>query len=162
MAHGGRPADQRFLIPVAAWQVEFVIVPRRALAVAPTPLTPAVLEETQWWTSAPFPKDYQRRLAPVGAPARTIAPGVESWGDELGNRVDVVVVDGRVSSARALVDVRRLDARFGATLLGFVRSSNAALVRTDGVVVEPTIAAYAAALRGSSAWRFANAGLLPP
>jgi hypothetical protein len=56
----------------------------------------------------------------------------------------------------ARVDVRRLDSKFGAALLDFVRKAGAVLVRSDGLVVEPIIAAYAAALRSSVAWRFAN------
>jgi hypothetical protein len=56
----------------------------------------------------------------------------------------------------ARVDVRRLDSKFGAALLQFVRTADAVLVRSDGLVVEPTIAAYAGALRNSAAWKFAN------
>jgi hypothetical protein len=56
----------------------------------------------------------------------------------------------------ARVDVRRLDSKFGAMLLQFVRTANAVLVRSDGLVVEPLVGAFAAALRSSDAWRFAN------
>ena len=41
-------------------------------------------------------------------------------------------------------------------LLQFVRTANAVLVRSDGLVVEPLVGAFAAALRSTDAWRFAN------
>jgi hypothetical protein len=56
----------------------------------------------------------------------------------------------------AHIDVRRLDSRFGAALLSFVRSVDAVLVRSDGLVVEPRIGPYVAALRTSDAWSFAS------
>ena len=56
----------------------------------------------------------------------------------------------------ACVDVRRLDARFGAMLLQFARIADAVLVRRDGLVVEPLVGAFGAALRSSDAWKYAN------
>ena len=41
-------------------------------------------------------------------------------------------------------------------VLQFARTAGAVLVRSDGLVVEPVVGAFAAALRNSAAWRFAN------
>lgn len=141
---------------MAVWQVDFYIVPRRALATAPRPLTPAVLDDTSWWASARFPADYAARLTALAPAAPSSSPELETWGTEDGNRVDVWCRGGRVSSVTARVDVRRLDSKFGAVLLVFVRAADAVLVRRDGAIVEPTINAYAGALRGSAAWRHAS------
>ena len=81
---------------------------------------------------------------------------MQSWGPEGGNRLDVSFVDGRATKVTARVDVRRLDAKFSALLLQFARTADAVLVRGDGLVVEPLVGAFAAALRSSAAWRFAN------
>ena len=75
------------------------------------------------------------------------------WGEEDGNRVDVWSADGEVSTVTARVDVRRLDSKFGAALLAFVRAIGAVLIRQDGLVVQPTINAYSGALRSSTAMR---------
>ena len=82
--------------------------------------------------------------------------GPQTWGREEGDRVDVRSEDGHVTTVTVRVDVRRLDSRFGAALLEFVKRAGAVLVRGDGLVVEPTIGAYAAALRSSDAWTFAS------
>jgi hypothetical protein len=141
---------------MAAWQVDFYLVPRAAVGAVATILTPGELDSTGWWTVAAFPADYQRRLDVVANRGQSWSAQVETWGREDGNRIDVASEDGRVHSVIVRVDVRRLDSRFGAALIDFVRKLGALLVRRDGLIVEPTIAAYAGALRSSNAWRFAN------
>jgi len=140
---------------MAAWQVDFYIIPRRALLSRGT-LDSSDLAATPWWATYVLPPDYQRRLGAVASVAPSSRANVQTWGSEDGNRVDVWSEDNRVSAIMARVDVRRLDSKFGAALLQFVRTADAVLVRSDGLVVEPTIAAYAGALRNSAAWKFAN------
>jgi hypothetical protein len=140
---------------MAAWQVEFSIVPRRAIAALGLPSQQGSKEIGSWAGSA-LPSDYQRKLAAVASPASSSNADLQSWGTEDGNRVEVWSVDGRATMIAARVDVRRLDSKFGAMLLQFVRTADAVLVRSDGLVVQPLVGAFAAALRSSSAWRFAN------
>jgi hypothetical protein len=140
---------------MAEWQVEFHVVPRQALSATPRLIGAAALE-AQWWTGRPFPADYRERLATEAPLAESPEAGIERWGTEDGNRVDVHSEGGRVGHVSARVDVRRLDPRFGAALLVFVRAASAVLVRADGFVVEPTINAFSGALRSSAAWRYAN------
>ena len=120
---------------MALWQVEFDIVPRREGGV--------------------LPAEYTRLL---GATANSAEPAiqVQTWGEAEGNRVDVSFANGRVTRISAYVDVRRLDSKFSAMLLQFARVADAVFVRKDGLVVEPLVGAFGAALRNSEAWRFAN------
>ena len=141
---------------MAVWQVDFHIVPLRALATAAQPLTPATLDDAQWWKRANFPRDYKARLGGVAVLGKSPRAELERWGEEDGNRIDVWSADGEVSTVTARVDVRRLDSKFGAALLAFVRAIGAVLVRQDGLVVQPTINAYSGALRSSTAWRYAS------
>ena len=140
---------------MAAWQVDFYVVPRRALANAGAVSAPA-LSETKWWASHNLPSDYERRLAAIAPAGSSGTADLQTWGLADGNRLDVWSENGRVSTLMTRIDVRRLDSKFGAALLQFVRSVNAVLIRSDGLVVEPIIGAYAAALRTSAAWRFAS------
>jgi hypothetical protein len=140
---------------VAVWQVEFAIVPRRVLAAKPRAALPPVMEN-DWWSSERLPPGYSQQLAAV-APAGP-SPGAErqTWGEADGNRVDLWLENGNPARMSARVDVRRLDARFGAMLLQFARVAGAVLVRSDGLVVEPNVGAFGAALRSSEAWRYAS------
>jgi hypothetical protein len=140
---------------MAAWQVDFSIVPRRALAATQLAGQP-VTADADWWTAEGPPTGYQGQLAGVASPASSPSSDRQTWGTEDGNRVDVWSVNGRVTTITARVDVRRLDSKFGAMLLQFARTANAVLVRRDGLVVEPLVGAFAAALRSSTAWQFAN------
>ena len=140
---------------MAAWQVDFTVVPRRALA-AHGAAHSSNLDDTPWWGTHALPPDYQRRLGAITSPGASSIAELQTWGVEDGNRIDVWSEAGRVRAVIARVDVRRLDSKFGAALLQFVRTADAVLVRSDGLIVEPQIGAYAAALRSSVAWQFAS------
>jgi hypothetical protein len=140
---------------MAAWQVDFYIIPRRAL-LSRGRFESSDLAVTPWWATHALPPDYQTRLGAVASAAPPSNADVQTWGAEDGNRIGVSSKDSRVTAIMARVDVRRLDSKFGAALLQFVRAADAVLVRSDGLVVQPTIAAYAGALRNSDAWTFSN------
>lgn len=140
----------------AASHVAFEIIPAQALRGASGRLSADVLANTPWWRDVPPSRDYRSWLDGIAPKAASRDPGLELWGSPDGNRVEVVSREGAVTNIRAAVDVRRLDARFGAALLVLVRQLRATLVRRDGTVIDATIGAFGAALRGTSAWRTAN------
>ena len=140
---------------MAAWQVEFYLIPRRAL-LSLGALDSSKLDGTSWWTGHSLPIDYQQRLSGLASADPASSTELQTWGSRDGNRVNVWSEDGRVSAVMVRVDVRRLDSKVGAALLHFVRTAQAVLVRHDGLVVEPQIATYTAALRSSDAWKFAS------
>ena len=140
---------------MAVWQVDFAIVPRRALALNPRVPTPAILD-TDWWSTERLPPEYARQLAAVAPVGSSSTSEHQTWGEEEGNRVEVWFENGRATRMIARVDCRRLDARFGAMLLQFARVANAVLVRQDGLVVEPIVGAFGAALRTSPAWKYVS------
>ena len=139
---------------MAVWQVDFAIVPRHALATKPR-IPISDLLDADWWSSEHLPPGFARQLgaiAPVGSSSNA---ELQTWGPEDGNRVDVWSENGKPVRMIARVDVRRLDAKFGAMLLQFARTADAVLVRRDGLVVEPLIGAFGTALRTSAAWQYA-------
>jgi hypothetical protein len=141
---------------MAAWQVIFHVVPHRAMATAPRVLDAGIVATTDWWGAGTAPRELRDRLGVlVGPPTRT-TPSVESWGTADGNGVDVHLAGGRIARVIAHVDVRKLDPKFGAALLGLARSMQSVLVRADGWVAEPTVGGYSGALRGDPAWEYAN------
>ena len=137
------------------WQVEFAIVPKRTLASTPRMVLAQVMD-TNWWSTERLPPGYAHRLGAIAAPGAPPTPDVQTWGAEDGNRIDVWSVDGQAVRMTARVDVRRLDAKFSALLLQFARTARAVLVRRDGIVVEPIVGAFGAALRTSDAWQHAS------
>lgn len=140
---------------MAVWQVEFAIVPRRALATKARVSLPKIMD-TDWWGAESLLPGYAKQLAAIAPLASSSAAELQTWGEEDGNRVDVWSENGKATRMTARLDVRRLDSRFGAMLLQFTRIANAVLVRRDGLVVEPDVGAFGVALRTSDAWKYAN------
>jgi hypothetical protein len=140
---------------MAPWQVEFAIVPRRALAANPRVTLQKVME-TDWWSAANLPAGHSQQFAAIASPESSSTPERQTWGAADGNRVDVWYENGKAKRMTAHVDVRRLDAKFSAMLLQFAKVADAVLVRRDGVVVEPLVGAFGGALRTSEAWRHAS------
>lgn len=140
---------------MAVWQVEFAIVPRRALVAKPRVDIPQIMD-TDWWSGERLPPGYSQQLAAVASPGSPWAAELQTWGEKDGNRVDVWSENGKATRMTAHVDVRRLNARFGAMLLQFARVADAVFIRRDGLVVEPLVGAFGAALRTSEAWQYAS------
>ena len=140
---------------MAVWQVEFAIVPRRAFATNPRVALAQVMD-TDWWRVERLPAGYSQQIAAFASPGSSPAAEHQTWGVEDGNRIDVWSENGKATRMTARVDVRRLDSRFGAMLLQFAKVAGAVLVRRDGLVVEPLVGAFGAALRTSRAWQYAT------
>lgn len=137
---------------MAGWQVELAIVPRRALT-GKARVEPPLVMDNAWWSTERLPAGYSQHLAAVAPLASSSASELQTWGRADSNRVDVWSENGKPIRMTARVDVRRLDARFSAMLLQFARLANAVFVRGDGLVVEPLVGAFGAALRTSEAWQ---------
>ena len=146
---------------MAAWHVDFYLVPKRAIVAAPQPLNAAMLEATDWWADAALPADYHVRFDAI-LPRGTSPSDAETWGATDGNSLEVWLRAGRPSRIRARVDVRRPDAKFAAGLLLFARAAGAALVRGDGSITDPTAGGFGNAMRGSLAWRFVYSAATAP
>jgi hypothetical protein len=139
---------------MAVWQVEFAIVPRNALAAKPRVALSQVMD-AHWWSTERLPPGYSQQLAAIVSRGSSSTTELQTWGEADGNRVEVWSENGKPTRMNARVDVRRLDARFGAMLLQFARVADAVLVRRDGLVIEPIVGAFGAALRSSEAWQYA-------
>lgn len=138
---------------MAVWQVEFAIVPRQALTTTPhVPLSQVL--DTDWWSGARLPAGHERQLSAIARLGASRATDRQTWGEEDGNRIDLWLENGKPARLMVRVDVRRLDAAFGARLLQFARIADAVLVRRDGLVIEPLVGAFGAALRSSEAWKY--------
>jgi hypothetical protein len=140
---------------MAVWQVDFAIVPRRALVTAPRAALSQVLG-ADWWTNERLPPGWSQQLAAIAPAGPSRTTELQTWGEQNGNRVDVWFESGRAARMIARVDVRNLDTKFGAMLLQFARLADAVLVRGDGLIVEPSVGAFGAALRTSAAWQYAS------
>lgn len=112
--------------------------------------------EANWWTATDLPSGHERQLSGIVRSGTSSTADLQTWGNEDSNRIDIWLENGKPARMTARVDVRRLDATFGAKLLQFARIADAVLVRHDGLVIEPSVGAFGAALRTSDAWKYAT------
>jgi hypothetical protein len=139
---------------MAAWQVEFFVIPKRMLTSVPSPIPVSLLGTLAWWADVELPSDYRARLAATATPVQVAGHDVEIWGSQDSNCIEVSKEAGRPIRVRASIDVRQPDAKFAAGLITFARAAGAALVQADGSVMEPTAGGFGLALRESAAWRY--------
>ncbi len=139
---------------MAVWQVDFALVPRRVLATVPR-LPLSEILDGDWWSSARLPLNHEMAIGAIAPSAPSWTKELQTWGPEDGNRIELWLENGKPARMNARVDVRRLDASFGAKLLQFARIADAVLIRRDGLVIEPSVGAFGAALRSSDAWKYA-------
>jgi len=62
---------------MAAWQVDFAIVPRRAIAASPELLSSRAID-ADWWKAGKLPSDYARRLATIAPPVSSAASDLQT------------------------------------------------------------------------------------
>jgi hypothetical protein len=119
---------------MAAWQADFELRP----------------------DEAPLPPDYRTRLDALLPPARSWAPGLEMWGEEDGNRIDVWPAAGANGGEAMLrIDLRAYDPDWGARALDTIRALGRDLWpvwRDEAPISDP--AELALVLSGSPAFRF--------
>ena len=132
------------------WLVEFRLVPRPAAA-RPAPTAPT--ERGAWNAAHPLPADFTRRVEALGLSPIDVRDGeTRTWGRPEGNHLALRETNEGDRTVRVAVDTRKLDPGFAAGLLGLVKSANAVLVRSDGLMIDGTVGAFSKALRSSSAW----------
>ena len=81
---------------MAVWQVEFAIVPRRALTTTPR-VTLSQILDTDWWTSERLPAGYSQQLAAIAPAGSARTTEHQTWGEpplfHLWRRLDGKPVD---------------------------------------------------------------------
>src|SRR3954471_23172755 len=124
---------------MALWQVDFALVPRRALTTAAAELRDEAVLDVDWWADSVLPSNYAARIDAFASPAKSWADDLRTWGVEDADRVDIWSDGDSPRQMHVRFDVRKLDAKFAAGVLAFAKAAGAVLVRDDGWVAEPTV-----------------------
>jgi hypothetical protein len=143
---------------MATWQFDLYIVPREKLVevagVTAQRISQQQFEQTEWWEGASLPPHYVQVLTTLLPRAESWSPGVEIWGTEDGNRIDVYRSGGAVQEVRFRIDVRAIDVGVLEAVARFADNAGCALLTEEFEVVPPTLDAMLKEIRNSSAHRF--------
>ena len=105
---------------------------------------------------APWPGDYAATLDRIARRGRELIGGVQTWGHENGNRLDVYLEQAVPDGALLRLDLRAWDTAFVTAIAACLSAWGAAVIAPDGSAVPPdatTITEWAAA---SPASRFVD------
>ncbi len=129
---------------MAAWQFDVYLVPRAALkeiSAGSDRIDADVFENKDLWRSTTLPASYRQLLTEFTRASSEVADDWTVFGEQEGDRVDVLANGDRVEEVRARVDVRELNAEFIEGLIRFASICDCALISEQLHVIEPTLEA---------------------
>src|SRR6266446_3536837 len=106
---------------VATWQFDFHVLPGAAVAsmygAVPLRIPRSDFDSGKWWDSTITPTSLETDIATLLPSLESWSKDLHQWGQDDGNRVDVMWQSGSVASILVRVDVRRYSPVF---LIGFL------------------------------------------
>lgn len=143
---------------MAAWQLDLTLIPRQSVERHGLSVDDHIqreqLEQVAWWEGFALPPQYRRQISSFAPWSKPWSDGWEVYGDEGGNRVDVITEGGRVAEVRVRVDAREPDVRFLEQLVDFASSIDAVFVSPELRIVAPDLRAIWVELELSPAANF--------
>lgn len=143
---------------MAVWQYTIELVPREKLADlfgdVPSSISQEVYLATEWWNKQQPSDDYETFLASFVAPRASWSEDVKCWGEEGGNRINVVLEKECVVEMSARFDLRNLDEVFTCTVVDFARRNGCVFLGESMELVEPSVGNLKSMLMVCDAARF--------
>lgn len=143
---------------MATWQFDLHLVPSGNLIAAVGASTERITEDQfdqiAWWNGVELPNTLEYALNTILPPAEAWAAGIEAWGAEDGNRLEIYRVRGEVDEVRVRIDVRQLDLGFIEGVVRIASSIGCIFLTEELEVVKPDALSLLTEIRNSSAHRF--------
>lgn len=127
---------------MATWQFDSIVVPRKTVLnkfpVVPQKLDMEEFSSIDWWSGVDVSKATIHRIAPLSKSKKNLIEGVETWGEEEGNRIDVVYSKkDKVEEIIVRVDVREYSEKFIIDLIGFLNELDCLIITESNSVLDP-------------------------
>src|SRR5262245_18011256 len=142
---------------MATWQFDIHLIPRCKL-IALYDLVPATLEEeivetVNSWRGF-LPQDYGESLARLISPSRSWSNDIQMWGEQDGNRIEVLFEAGQPEEVSIRIDARQSREQFLRELVEFACQIDALLLTENFELIEPTLEGLRTSLESSNARKF--------
>lgn len=128
---------------MATWQFDGLIVPRNIFSekfrVLPNEIDMEEFGSVDWWSRTNISKSFIRDVIPLAMVGNgEIIPGVETWGQENGNRIDVLYSkENRVVEISVRIDARDVSEEFIIELMIFLNKLDCLMICENGLVLDP-------------------------
>ena len=143
---------------MATWQFDFHFLPREAVerhfGTVPLTIRKTDFDCVQWWKDSPPPANLSAELSKLLPKISSWSRDIEMWGEEEGDRIDVVGDRGKLSDLFVRVDVRKISSVFLIAILELARHHDWLLFTQDGRVLAPSMKKILSAIQRSDCFKF--------
>ncbi len=144
------------------WQFGVILIPKSAIlaefGTVPASI-PMEMTDRLWWSGQQPPQGFEKQIDLILPPAKSWSEEMRIWASESGNDAHVCYADGEQKVVEEIAF--RLDARdISSDVIGMICTLAAqlscVLLTADSEVLQPIESEILAAIRNSTATRFAN------
>jgi len=143
---------------MATWQFDLHYLPRTAVdaryAARPIAIPDEELGSAEWWSEVSVPAAVVESLSSMLPPAASRSQHVRKWGQEDGDRIDVIYDDGAVCSIFVRIDTREISFRFVDAVVGLAVRNDWLLRLQDKRIIDPYVSTLMSAIQRSDSFRF--------
>jgi hypothetical protein len=143
---------------MASWQFDMHVLPRDGVVnvyhAIPTEIS---LEDSvldRCWERVQPPTNLADQFSKILPSTTSWHPQISRWGDEEGNRIDVVRQENSVTDVFVRIDVRDVSIIFVTELLRIARKNSWLIYSADGRLISPSLKKILKAIQDSAAYRF--------
>lgn len=130
---------------MAAWQLDLTLIPRQSVEgrglCVDDHIEQEQYERIAWWEGYALPPQYRQQISSFAPWSKPWSEGWEVYGEEDGNRVDVIGEGGRVEEVRVRIDAREPDVGFLEQLVDFAKSIDGVFFSPDMRIIAPDLRA---------------------
>lgn len=143
---------------MATWQFDLHCLPsdalRRYYEEFPSAITREEFEQRDWWEAVTVPHDLKDQLSTLLPSTESWSEYIQKWGEEDGNRIDLVYQNEHVADLFVRVDVRNISYVFLSGLIKLVQRNGWLMVTERGDLIQPSVANLLSSIRRSDAFRY--------
>lgn len=143
---------------MATWQYTIELIPREKLVDLFRAVPPSISEHTygvtEWWSNQQPSDDYETLLTSFVSPRSSWSEEVKCWGEEDGNRINVVLEGECVVEVSVRFDLRNLDDAFSRNVVNFAQRNGCVFLGESMELIEPFVDDLKSKLVSSGAARF--------
>lgn len=145
---------------MALWQTDLLLVPRKTLSATdrtvPDRIPPDVLDRADFWNGFVLTEEIERTISSFCPPRRSWSSNLKTWGDEDGNRIDILHSGASVAEVSIRIDVRHMDDNFIEGVIALATYWDCVFVTEALRVLPPVPAELRSAVQESEAHRFVS------
>jgi hypothetical protein len=143
---------------VATWQFDFHLIPassvERRFRVMPVALPVEEYDGTDWWEACELRAEIEADLSQLLPRGHSWDSERETWGEEDGNRFDLLGQGARIAEVFGRLDVRTLSLPFLNRVVDIARRRDLLIVTEDRHVLRPSLKELLAAIHRSRSFAF--------